>query len=43
MLTGLGDGTHQKKQQAHTAKGMIPIEKNIIVVMIPGQYMNQRG
>ena len=32
MLTGLGDGTHQKKQQAHTAKGMIPIEKNIIVV-----------
>lgn len=32
MLTGLGDGTHQKKQQAHTAKGRIPIEKNIIVV-----------
>ena len=32
MFTGLGDGTHQKKQQAHTARGMIPIEKNIIVV-----------
>ena len=32
MVTGLGDGTHQKKQQAHTARGMIPIEKNIIVV-----------
>ena len=32
MCTGLGDGTHQKKQQAHTARGMIPIEKNIIVV-----------
>ncbi len=32
MDTGLGDGTHQKKQQAHTARGMIPIEKNIIVV-----------
>ena len=28
----LGDGTHRKKQQAHTARGMIPIEKNIIVV-----------
>ena len=32
MFTGLGDGTHRKKQQAHTARGMIPIEKNIIVV-----------
>ena len=32
MFTSLGDGTHRKKQQAHTAKGMIPIEKNIIVV-----------
>ena len=32
MVTGLGDGTHQKIQQAHTARGMIPIEKNIIVV-----------
>ena len=32
MCTGLGDGTHQKKQQAHTARGMTPIEKNIIVV-----------
>ena len=32
MFTGLGDGTHPKKQQAHTARGMIPIEKNIIVV-----------
>ena len=28
----LGDGTHPKKQQAYTARGMIPIEKNIIVV-----------
>ncbi len=28
----LGDGTHRQKQQAHTARGMIPIEKNIIVV-----------
>ena len=28
----LGDGTHPKKQQADTARGMIPIEKNIIVV-----------
>lgn len=28
----LGDGTHSKKQQAHTARGMIPIEKNIVVV-----------
>ena len=27
-----GDGTHQKKRQAYTAKGMIPIEKNIAVV-----------
>ena len=27
-----GDDTHQKKQQAYTARGMIPIEKNIIVV-----------
>ena len=32
MFTSLGDGTHPKKQQAHTARGMIPIEKNIIVV-----------
>ena len=32
MCTGLGDGTHQKKQQAHTARGMTPIGKNIIVV-----------
>ena len=32
MYTGLGDGTHPKKQQARTARGMIPIEKNIIVV-----------
>ena len=32
IFSGLGDGTHQKKQQAHTARGMIPIEKNIIVV-----------
>ncbi len=28
----LGDGTHPKKQQANAAKGMKPIEKNIIVV-----------
>lgn len=28
----MGDGTHHKKQQAHTAKGRIPIEKNVIVV-----------
>ena len=32
MFISLGDGTHPKKQQAHTARGMIPIEKNIIVV-----------
>lgn len=32
IFTSLGDGTHPKKRQAHTAKGMIPIEKNIIVV-----------
>ncbi len=32
MYTSLGDGTHHKKLQAYTAKGMIPIEKNIIVV-----------
>ena len=32
MFTSLGDDTHQKKQQADTARGMIPIEKNIIVV-----------
>jgi hypothetical protein len=31
-ISSLGDGTHQKKQQADTARGMIPIEKNIIVV-----------
>lgn len=31
-IFSLGDGTHQKKQQADTARGMIPIEKNIIVV-----------
>jgi hypothetical protein len=31
-VSSLGDGTHQKKQQADTARGMIPIEKNIIVV-----------
>ena len=31
-ISSLGDGTHQKKQQAYTARGMIPIEKNIIVV-----------
>ncbi len=30
--TGFGDGTHRKKRQARTARGMIPIEKNIIVV-----------
>ena len=30
--TGFGDGTHYQKQQACTARGMIPIEKNIIVV-----------
>jgi len=28
----LGDGTHQKKRQAYTARGRIPIEKNIVVV-----------
>ena len=28
----LGDGTHHQKQQACTTRGMIPIEKNIIVV-----------
>ena len=28
----MGNGTHQKKRQADTAKGMIPIEKNIVVV-----------
>lgn len=32
ILSGPGDGTHQKKQRAYTARGMIPIEKNIIVV-----------
>ena len=32
LCTSLGDDTHQKKQQADTARGMIPIEKNIIVV-----------
>lgn len=32
MYTSLGDGTHHKKLQAYTARGMIPIEKNIIVV-----------
>ena len=32
IFASLGDGTHPKKQQAHTARGMIPIEKNIIVV-----------
>ena len=32
MFISLGDGTHPKKQQAHTARGMIPIEKNVIVV-----------
>ena len=32
MIAGLGDGTHQKKQQVHTTRGMIPIGKNIIVV-----------
>ena len=32
MDTSLGDGTHHKKLQAYTARGMIPIEKNIIVV-----------
>jgi len=32
MNTGSGDGTHQKKRRAFTAKGMTPIEKNIIVV-----------
>ena len=31
-ISSLGDGTHQKKQQADTTRGMIPIEKNIIVV-----------
>ena len=31
-ISSLGDDTHQKKQQADTARGMIPIEKNIIVV-----------
>ena len=31
MFTSLGDGTHQKILQVHTAKGMIPIEKNNIV------------
>lgn len=30
--TGFGDGNHRKKRQARTARGMIPIEKNIIVV-----------
>ena len=32
MEPGLGDGTHHKKRQAHTARGRIPIEKNVIVV-----------
>ena len=30
--TSLGDGTHPKKRQADTARGRIPIEKNIVVV-----------
>ena len=32
MEPSLGDGTHYKKRQAHTARGRIPIEKNVIVV-----------
>ena len=32
MIPGSGDGTHWKKQRAYTARGRIPIEKNIIVV-----------
>ncbi len=32
MVMSFGEGTHQKKRQACTAKGMIPIEKNIAVV-----------
>jgi len=31
-ITSLGDGTHHQKRQAYTAKGVTPIEKNIIVV-----------
>ncbi len=32
IIPGPGDGTHRKKRRAHTARGMIPIEKNIAVV-----------
>ena len=32
MNSGPGDGTHNQKQRAFTARGRIPIEKNIIVV-----------
>lgn len=32
IITGSGDGTHTKKQRAYITRGMIPIEKNIIVV-----------
>lgn len=32
MVASLGDGTHRKKRQAYTARGMIPIEKNVVVV-----------
>ena len=32
MVMSFGDGTHRKKRQAYTAKGMTPIEKNIVVV-----------
>lgn len=36
-ICSLGDDTHRKKQKANTTRGMIPIEKNIIVVTENGK------